>query len=717
MSQQKDSDDFLQENTGINSEKFERFVKDDKADTNELLKGLEVATVYIDNRSIGNYFEQDAQIYGSVSVREHRGYSSNASKEIVGQILIESIDKVRSVYVETSDYIPVVSALNNKHILVLWGDPKIGKQTTALRLLSSVIKGEILEINPAIKDISLFEFETGKAYLIDTLTPDIGEKQKIDNYILKGLSRKLKQNNSYLVITVDSGWCFPHESTKDFIFNWKTLPNSEKTLEKHLEWYLQKHVIKSQICDLIRSDSVQTIITNKLLPGDLDELADLLSQVVKGEFEIEEALSHFNLRIKQQVEAWFEQNSDFSQRIFFITLAILNGCKYQAVDDASQKLELLVRSLSEKEDTINSDPIFGRKRSSFLKDVCASLTQGFENTERGLSPVEVIKLDNSGFQPAILFFVWHEYNRLREPLLSLLHELGTDQSFDVRCRAAAAIGELSRYDFTAVLQKVLRPWASSQDQRLQKLAAMALSIPIFDSNLAPQVLGLLHNWSRLSNNIYLRWTATVAYGGYVGLRFPDVALRDLFAIAKSGNEFLFFAAAESITMLFQAGQFLSTQYLNVLEKIQAWTKEAKDKDEKTFGILIFWFVLHKTKLKNDSCNNYLPTVLWLIWQEREWNKQSRENAQVYKKIVVFLLEEALSLSPKTRKLALEELHTWLNLADYDPRLYPVLGSLFYSLVKQGSRHEKKRIFAYLERWASIDSSNIASRILSKLKSI
>ncbi|MEQ8383291.1 MAG: HEAT repeat domain-containing protein [Coleofasciculus sp. A1-SPW-01] len=716
MSQQKNSEDILQENSGINPESFERFVKNDKADTNELLKGLKVATVYIDNRSIGNYFEEDARIYGSVSVREHRGYSSNFSKEIVGQILVENLDKIRSVYVETSDYSNVFSTLNNEHILVLWGNPKLGKQTTALRLLSSVTKSEIFEINPAIENINLFEFEFNKAYLIDTLTPDVGEEQKIDNYILKELSQKLKQKNSYLVVTVDSRWNFSQESIENFIFNWKNLPNSEKALEKHLKWYLQTQVIESNICDLIRSDSVKTIITNKLLPGDLDQLAELLSRVVRGKCELEEALSHFNLRIRQQVESWFEQHSDFSQRIFFITLAILNGCKYKAVDDASQRLESLVRSLNEKEDTINPDPIFGRKRSSFLKDVCASLAQGFENTERGLSPVEVIKLDNSGFQPAILSFVWHEYNRLREPLLSLLHELGTDQSFDVRSRAAAAIGELSRYDFTAVLDKILRPWANSQDQRLQKLAALALSIPIFDSNLAPQVLGLLHNWSGLSNNLHLRWTATVAYGGYVGLRFPDAALRDLFTIAKSGNEFLFFAAAESITMLFQAGRVVSTQYLNVLDTIQVWTKEAKNKDEKTVSLLIFWLLLHKAKLREVSNNSYLPTILWLLWQEREWLKCNSETVPIYQKIIISLIKESLNLK-KTRRLVLEELHRWLTLADYDCRLYPVLGSLLYNLIKRGSRHEKERVFEYLKRWASIESSNTASKIFSKLKMV
>jgi len=716
VSKQENPENIPPENDGINPEEFERFIKDDNADTNELSKGLKYGITYIDNRSFGNYFEQDAQIYGNVSVRDYGKRSASSSKEIFGQVLIENIEKIRSVYIETSVYARISSTLNNKHVLVLWGAPKFGKQTTAVRLLSCVSESEIFEINPAIEDLNLFECSSNKSYLIDTLTPSSGEGQKIDSYILKRLSQKFKQKNSYLIITVDSRWHFPQDYLDEYIFSFRALPTSEETLEKHLQWYLKNQAIESDIRALIQADPVQTMLKNKLLPGDLDQLAELLGRVVRKECELEQALSHFNVRVKQQVESWFEQHLDFSQRIFFITLAILNGCKYQAVDDASQRLQLLSQSLPDKEGATNADPIFERTRSSFLKDVCASLAQGSENTERGLSPVEIVKLDNSGFQPAILSFVWHEYNRLREPLLILLHELGADPSFDVRSRAAAAIGELSRYDFTAVLEKVLYPWANSQDQRLQKLAALALSIPIFDSNLAPQVLGLLHDWSGVSNNLRLRWTATVAYGGYVGLRFPDVALRDLFAIAKSGNEFLFLAVAESITMLFQAGRLLSVQYFNILETIQVWTKEAKSEDDKILSLLIFWLLMHKAKLTVDSSNNNLPTILWLIWKEKEQVKQSDNSTQEYQEIVIFLVQQSLKSKP-TRKLVLEELHSWLKLADYDRRLYPVLGSFFYSLIRQGNRREKDRIVASLERWASIESSNIASKILAKIKVI
>lgn len=705
--------DIPKEDGNIDLEEFERSVKDGKVDTSELRQGLkEAATVYIDNRSVGNYFERDARIHGSVFNREYSRSSSTSSQEVVGQILIENIEKVREVYVETSEYYNALSVLKSQHVLVLWGNQKFGKQTTALHLCSSLSEGKIFEINPTIQDLNSIEFKSNQSYLIDNLTPSDGKEQKVNNYILKNLSQNFKQKNSYLVITIDSYWTFDREMG-EYVFSWNTLPDSKDTLDKHLRWYLQEQSATTDIEQLVKNHEIQSILENKLLPGDLDRLADLLSKVLTKEFELHEALSHFTIRIHQQVKSWFSEHSDISQRIFLVALAILNGCKYQDVDNASQKLQLLVQALSNEDENNNIEPIFEKTRSSFLKEVGASLAQGLQNTERGLSPVEIVELNNSKFQPVILSYVWHEYNRLREPLLTLLYELGENPSFEVRTRAAAAVGELSRFDFSAVLDRVLRPWANSENLRLQRLAALALSIPIFDSNIAPQVLGLLNNWSTLKNNPSLRLTATIAYGGYVGLRFPDVALRDLFAIAKSGDEFLFLAVAESITTLFEAGSFSSGQYFNVLDAIKTWIIKAKD--DELLSLLIFWRVLNRAKIATDSTNNLLSTVLWLLWQEREWAKHADEPIEIYREIVIFLVRQSLNLKA-TRKLILEELHLWLKLSDGDRNLYPVLGSFFYQLVIQSDKHEQERIFFYLKNWSSIQPPNSASRILSKIES-
>jgi hypothetical protein len=700
-------------------EGFERFVKDSNAGTNDLLQELQAtARVYVDNRQFGNYFEGEATVWGSVAGRDYGKWTKAVSGDIVGKILIENIEKVRSVYVETDSYDRASSVLTEKHILVLSGHPNFGKQTTAVSLLSSLSQGEVFELNPALDNLKNLECEEKKAYLIDTLIPGDENKQRIDSYVLKSLSHKFKQNDSYLIITVDSRWHFSQEILDDYILNWQTLPKREIVLKKHLKWYLKERSTQEEIESLLQADLVQSLLNDKLLPGDLDRLAELLAKVLREELDPEEAISRFSIRVRQQVESWFQEHSDLNERVFFITLAVLSGSKSQAIEESSAQLQSLIKPKSNKDEETEIDLFFGTTRSSFLKKLCASLDKGVENTNHGLSSIEIIKLDNSAFQPAILSYVWHEYSRLREPILSWLNELGAHKSLEVSSRAAAAVGELSKYDFTTVLEKTLQPWANSLDERLRKLAALSLSIPVMDSNLAPQVLALLHHWCGLNNNFSLRWTATVAYGGYVGLRFPDIALRDLLKIAKSGNdsgsEQLFFMAAKSITTLFQAGKFIPGQYFKVLSEIHQWIEQAKFEREKVLGAFVFLLLAHDAKISLDSENNNLPTLLWLLWEEKEQLTQNSDAERAYEGTIVSLLKRSLNLKP-TRKIVLEELHSWCKLADCDRRWYPVLGGIFYQLIIQGNEHEKHRFFYYLERWSSVEKTKTASKILSKIK--
>lgn len=719
MSDTSNSEKSKPDSNSSKPEGFERFVKKDgKAGTNDFLRELkETASVYVDNRRFGNYFEQDATVFGSVAGRDSGKWAKALSANVVGKILIENIEKVCSVYVETVSYTQASSVLRDKHILVLSGHQNFGKQTTAVRLLSSLSDSEVFELNPTLDNLGMLECEANQAYLIDTLTPGEGNQQKIDSYVLKSLSHKFKQNNSYLVITVDSSWHLSQRILDDYILKWQTLPEREIILKNHLEWYLKNQYIE-EIDSVLEDDVVQSFLNDKLLPGDLDRLAELLAKVIRDELDLEEALSRFSVRVQQQVESWFKEHSKLNERIFFITLAVLSGSKSQAIEESSTRLQSLIQPKSDKDEENNTenDYFFGTTRSSFLKGVYASLDKGVENTNHGTSQIEIINLDNSAFQPAIISYVWNEYSRLREPILLWLKELGSHKNFDVSSRAAAAIGELSKYDFTTVLEKTLQPWANSEDERLRKLAALSLSIPVMDSNLAPQVLALLDHWCGLKNNFYLRWTATVAYGGYVGFRFPDTALRNLLKIAKSANESeneqLFFAAAESIITLFQAGKFISGQYFKVLSEICQWIEQAKSSSEKVSGLIVFIFLAYEAKISLDSENNNLPTLLWLIWEEKGQLSQNSDSERSYEKIIVSLLRHSLILNPDSRKYILEELEIWCKLADNDRRWYPVLGTIFYQLIIQGNQHEKDRIFSYLKRWSS--TSITASKIYLKL---
>lgn len=188
---------------------LEEFIKnftgsDSSKSISEFLQGLGAANVFIDARSGGAYFTDRVDITGDVvGVNQTKWTRVSAKrssvKEVAGQVLSADIEKVRSVYVETASYTQAKSILSEKHVLILCGDSNYGKQTTAIHLLAILTAEEIFEINPTVEDLSSFQCESAQMYVIDTLAPDSAEK--LNSYVLNSLSQKLREQQSYLVIT------------------------------------------------------------------------------------------------------------------------------------------------------------------------------------------------------------------------------------------------------------------------------------------------------------------------------------------------------------------------------------------------------------------------------------------------------------------------------------------------------------------------------------
>jgi len=677
----------------------------------ELLRGQQIASVYIDARSGGVFFGGEASITGDVvgrgQVKRTATPASGALAEATaGQVLSEDLNKVDIVYVTPSLYTQAQRLLAEKHVLILWGQAHWGKWTTALHLLSALHAEEIFEINPDVnlEGLQLSGLESKRGYVIDTIAPDSAEN--LNTFVLNRLSRRLREQDSHLVITVDSRVPLSKEALSGYLVVWSDVPDRVQLLERHLAWYLTDDSL-TRALELSQADAVQQLLSTHLLPGEVDRLAELLAGVARGKLELEEALARFEARTLQQVETWFEAHADLEERTFMLSVAILNGANYQAVVEADERLQSLIRLQPAEDEPPVTDSVFGSTRSQRVKEACAHLVQGYEEAEFGRSPVELIMLDNPTFQPAVLHYAWHEYDRLRSHLLDWLRDLGFHPSFDVRARAAAAVGELSKYNFGYVRGEILLPWANHRDSRARAAAALALGIPAWEGEFAPQVLGLLHHWSTLRNNWRLCWTAAAAYGGLVGLRFPDTALRDFHAIAQTEDLRLFRVLSRSVANLFEVGRLVPDYYLKVLDALIAWMADQKAKIVALTGLLIFLGLAREAKIEAEPEGGAWPTLLWL----------ARED-ETYRDRVTSLWRRALNIK-SARQIALETLHYWLLKVDDDTRLYDPLEQIVAALVAQGTNREKERLQFYLDRWASHpkEKSESAAKILSTLNSL
>ena len=675
----------------------------------ELLRGQQIASVYIDSRSGGVFFGGETRITGDVVGRGQVKratvpISGTLAETAAGRVLSEDLAKVRVVYVAPSPYDQAQRILTEKRVLILWGQAHWGKWSTALHLLSELHTEEILEIKPDVdlEGLRSSELESKQGYVIDTLAPDSAEK--LSAFVLNRLSRRLKERHSHLVVTVDSRVSLVKEALSAYLVVWSEVPDRVQLLEKHLAWYLTDTDMLARAREQSQAETVQQLLGTHLLPGDIDRLAELLAEVVRGKLELEEALARFEARARQQVEAWFDTHTDLEERTFMLSLAVLNGANYQAVVEANGRLQSLIKPPPAEDESPVPDSVFGSTRSQRVKEACAHLAQGYEEAEFGRSPAEIIVLDNPTFQPAVLQYAWYEYDRLRRPLLDWLRDLGFHPSFDVRARAAAAAGELSKYNFGYVRGEVLLPWANHQNSRARTAAALALGIPAWEGEFAPQVLGLLHHWSTLRNNWRLCWTAAAAYGGLVGLRFPDTALRDLHTIAHAEDLRLFGVLNRSVASLFEAGRLVPDYYLKVLDALVAWTGDPKAKIVTLTGLLIFLELALEAKVEAEPEGGTWPALLWLVRED-----------EIYREQIITLWRRALN-TKSARKFALEALHQWLLTVDDDARLYPFIKQVTATLATQGTEREKERLRFHLYRWASHskEGSESAAKTLAAL---
>ncbi|HDQ06013.1 MAG TPA: hypothetical protein ENN36_04745 [Candidatus Bathyarchaeota archaeon] len=685
--------------------------KDTARIISELLRGQRIASIYIDARSGGVFFGGEAHITGDVIGRRQvkqtlRETSEIYAETIAGRVLGEDLDKIRNVYIKPSLYDQAYHILTERQVLILWGQAHWGKWTTALHLLLSLQVEEILEMKPdvVLDDILSLEVAEKKGYFIDTLSPD--SAQKLSPTLLNRFSEHFRKKVSYLIITVDSRVSLSKTALSNNLTIWNEVSEPIQLLQAHLSWYLTNIEELSQALELSKSNEVQQFLTAHLLPGEVDRLAELLARVVHNELKLAEALSRFESRALQQVEEWFENHIELEKRTFMIALAVLSGASYQSVVSADERLQSILKPPTDEQGSSEPQSVFS-SRSQRVRESCAHFSQGYEETEFGRSPVEILELDNPTFQPAILRYVWNEYDRLRKPLVDWLRGLGIQSNFDIRVRAAAGVGELSKYNFGYIKEEILLPWANHQDKQTRAAAAFALGIPAWEGEFAPQVLGLLHHWSTLRNNWRLNWTAAAAYGGLVGLRFPDIALRNLHSIAQAEDLRLFSVLNRSVVSLIHAGQVEPNYYLKVLDALTSWTNPPVDRIVALMGLLIFLDLALEAKTEAIPDADKWPTLLWL----------SQENT-TYQERIISLWRRALNTKP-VRKPALETLRQILQVVDEDARLYFPAEQIISELVKQGTEREKDRLKYYLERWAADpkEKSMSAERLLSTVNAV
>jgi low affinity Fe/Cu permease len=283
----------------------------------------------------------------------------------------------------------------------------------------------------------------------------------------------------------------------------------------------------------------------------------------------------------------------------------------------------------------------------------------------------------------------------------------------VRLKVATAVGEICKYDFNLVLDNIVCKWANTKDLKLQALAALALYIPLCDSVSTMTVISLLQNWSQPHSSDGLRITSILAYRNYVSLYLENLAITNLFGILLTSSSCTFYAAAEAICDFFESGATESERYFLVLDTMCTIFK-GETRDTSLAAICcLFAILLQNCYTYSLDANRKVSTLLWLLQQEQALVRSSVDQVAPikYQPCIAMLIRIAVNHDMKLRKVILNELSDWLQLADKDRQFFSPTGNLIYKVYIGESIHGQARILAFLNNCSLRDNSPSAREIL------
>lgn len=578
--------------------------------------------------------------------------------------------------------------LTSQRVVVLHGPPRWGKRSMALELLHAACASGVFEIDPSItvEELTSHQYGDANGYLVDTLPPRTASD--LTRFNVRVLAETVGRCKSFLVITVDNR--VPLEDVDAFVVRCEDQADPRAVFDSHLRHGASPDEYTTARALATALDIDVRLATLAGRPHALAASAALVRAAARGDIAQDVVLSTFDDHVRNEVVKWFADNEGLDDRAFVVAASVLDGAKYTAVSDAAH--DLVEFAVGEAADPLER---LRRTRSSRLVAGPYEVVPGFEETHLGLCPVEILRLADPRFADGVLQYAWQEQDGLRQPLLTWLCDLGFHASPAVRVRAAAAVGKLMLHDFLQVRDAVLEPWSGSGKRRARLAAATALGVPAWNGETAPLVLALLASWAGGNSNWRRRWTAAAAYGGSVGLRFPNTAFRSLRRIGRGedGPRLTPVLGAASASLFDLAAHDPSTADV-LLRQLASWVGKSEPSNDVSLRVLEQLTAYEVV----DADGATWPTLLWLSTHERAEvvTKVFRNAVAVYggDPVMGFLRPWVMGASPNTPQAER-------------------LGVLFSALASGGTK-DRDRVRHHLKTWDKGEKPGAAPQLLQTL---
>ncbi|MBD3145141.1 hypothetical protein [Microbispora bryophytorum] len=425
--------------------------------------------------------------------------SHSKSRRTSGPISQYEIAEARTCFVRHASYMDAAERLKNGNMVALIGNAGTGRRTAALNLLDDFVGAQrhVVELSPAYTLEKLVAREYRKAYgylLCDWPMDDVDGS--IVGFHVREIRRRVRDAGAYLVITGTA----------------TSLPEGDQ-----IPW------LPPLACDVLRAhqvapevaDEVATQITADHAMNDVVTLArDLASGV-----PLDKALGRLESAGRRDVVAWFDGPRTRGELFEMAAMAFAAGLSENGFESLLARLESIAGIGEEKADGISADDPMPSRR----------LLRLAEGSLFSLSPRRRLEFKVEGHRTHVMRELYQRHGmRLWDPVTEWLHECAALRDPSVQAEIARGVAVLASVaGYSYVESTFLTPWARGRGvMRGQATAAMAISWLCLDETTRPEVLRTVTSWTR-SSAARPKFTATLAWSGELGIRFPMEAARML----------------------------------------------------------------------------------------------------------------------------------------------------------------------------------------------
>jgi hypothetical protein len=521
--------------------------------------------------------------------------------------------QLRHVYVKPDDdYERACRALTSRRVVLLQGEPGSGRHAMARHLLLHGLRlhgiklEQIATIPHTTKLGALKPTQKRSGHLLERLPAKRARRLRADE--LGFAEEILVPWEGYLVITIDHDVTVLEGEDSEQLVTCARQPDLKRVLKRHLKFLLRGHGgLLEEDRAWLEGDAIRVHLTRH--PG-LKETVRLARDLAE-EMANDQApgrSERLNRRLdfqetpappetpEQRARRQLERSPDVEHWSHVIALAVFAGGRSQLVADAAGRLAKRLAPADPRSDTAwqpgpvrparprtdgPGEPLRrmalivpghvpawrpGQARSDWLELAGGERYEALEQVilyDR--SPTLRVRFKDPSLRTAVLDYVWNELDELRGPVRDWLDELGDDLDPEMVEQTATAVAYLASHGLGYVLELIIGPWM--QRGRPSRLAA-AYALGLLgreDTRFTGSVLMQLSSWARWGNDIE-RETAALAYGLALGEERPDVALRELRALAMREAPERRRLVARAMYELFRR-----SRHAEVLEALCAWT--------------------------------------------------------------------------------------------------------------------------------------------------